>query len=84
MYVIYDTVADAFIGQIIVDRHAAPVCRMFHQLLGDKNTQLASHPADYNVLHIGFIEDSGKVWSIDPNIVATGAAWLAAQSKESA
>lgn len=81
VFCIYDRVAEAWIGQLLVDRHPAPVTRMFHQLLGDKNTQLAAHPADYNLLHIGFVEDSGKLWSVDPTIIATGAAWLSAQQE---
>lgn len=80
LYAIYDKVAETFIGQIIIDRHPAPVCRMFHSLLGDKQTQLASHPADYNLLHVGYIEDSGRLWPVDPVVVATGSAWLSTQT----
>lgn len=83
LYVIFDTVAESFIGQVIIDRHPAPVCRMFHQLLGDPKTQLHAHPADYNVLHIGYLEDTGRLWPIDPTIIATGAAWLSAQENAS-
>lgn len=83
MFVIYDKVAEAFVGQVIIDRHPAPVCRLFHQLLADKQTNLAAHPKDYVVSHVGYIEDSGRVWAIDPYIVATGEAWLAAQESNS-
>lgn len=78
IFAVYDTVAETFIGQLILDRHAAPVTRMFHQLLGDKSTQLAAHPNDYNLLHVGYVEDSGQLWPISPTIVATGSAWLSA------
>lgn len=82
VFVIYDVVAEIFIGQLIVDRHPAPVCRLFHQVLGDKSTAPGQHPADYNLQHVGYIEDSGRLWPIDPIIVATGAAWLSAQTPE--
>jgi hypothetical protein len=84
VFIIHDKVAENFIGQIVVDRHSAPVTRLFHQLLGDKQTQLAQHPQDYALLHIGYIEDSGRLWPIDPTVIATGAAWLAAQESSNA
>lgn len=81
LFVIHDKVAETFIGQIIVERHPAPVCRIFHALLADNKTSLAQHPQDYNVVHIGYIEDDGTITPIAPLIIATGAAWLAAQSQ---
>lgn len=84
IYIIFDLVAETFIGQCIIDRHAAPVTRIFHSLLGDKNTQLGQHPNDYNLIFIGYIEDNGQLWPVTPTIVATGSAWLAAQNQEAA
>lgn len=84
IYAIFDLVAETFIGQLIIDRHAAPVCRIFHQLLGDKSTQLGQHPKDYTLLHLGYVEDHGQLWPITPAVVATGEAWLAATSAETA
>ncbi|QXP44222.1 MAG: nonstructural protein [Arizlama microvirus] len=84
LFIIMDTVAETFIGQIIVDRHPAPVCRLFHKLLGDQQTQLAQHPKDYTLLHVGFIEDDGTLTPIAPLTIATGEAWLAANTEASA
>lgn len=81
VFIIYDKVAENFIGQPVLDRHAAPVIRLFHQLLGDQSTQLAAHPRDYSVLHVGYIEDNGQLWPIEPVTVATGESWAASQEK---
>lgn len=82
VFMIYDTVAETFIGNFIIDRHAAPVCRLFHQLLADKATQLAQHPNDFQLLHVGFVEDTGQLWPIEPTVIATGSAWLATQTPD--
>lgn len=84
LFIIYDLVAQNLIGQVVLERHPAPVIRLFHQLLADKNTQLAAHPKDYNVVHIGFIDDDGQLTPIAPLTVATGEGWLAAQETANA
>lgn len=81
LFAIYDNVAEIFVGQPIVDRHAAPVTRMFHQLLADKSTTLNQHPKDFVLLHIGFIEDTGQLWPIEPTVIATGQGWLTSQEE---
>lgn len=83
LFVVQDLVAQNWIGQVVCERHPAPVIRLFHQLLGDKNTQLSSHPKDYNVVHIGFIDDDGTITPIAPLTIATGEAWAAAQESAS-
>lgn len=84
MFLIYDKISQNFVGQIVVERHPAPVIRLFHQLLGEKNNQIAAHPKDYIVMHIGFIDDDGSITPIAPLTVATGEAWLAAQETANA
>lgn len=84
VHVIYDKVAETFIGQPVLERHSAPVCRLFNQLLADKQTQLGLHPKDYVVLHVGYIEESGRLWPCEPTVIATGEAWLASQNRETA
>lgn len=79
LYVIYDLVAETWIGQPIVDRHSAPVCRMFNALLADTKTQLYQHPGDFTLLHIGYIDDNGQLTEVAPVTISTGEAWLAMQ-----
>lgn len=82
MYVIYDRVAESFIGTIILEKHPAPACRLFSQLLGDKNTQLYTHPKDYDLLHVGYIGDSGAITPIVAQTVMTGESWYSLNTPE--
>lgn len=81
IFVIYDKVAEAWIGQPIVQRHPAPACRIFAELLGDPKTQLHAHPKDYELRHVAFIEETGKVDSVEVVTVMTGESWLAMQQR---
>jgi len=82
MFIIFDNVAQSWIGQIIVEKHPAPACRLFSQLLGDKNTALYSHPKDYDLWFIGYVTDEGFVDGSERRVVMTGESWLAANSGE--
>lgn len=82
VFVIFDTVAKAFVGPLIVERHPAPACRMFHELLGDKSTSLAKHPQDYQLRFVGYVCDDGALVEAEVRTVTSGEAWLAAQSQE--
>lgn len=81
MYLIYDIVAESFIGTVILEKHPAPACRLFAQLLGDKNTQLFAHPKDYNLIHVGYIADSGAITPIVIQTVMTGESWVSLNEK---
>lgn len=82
IFVIFDKVAEAWIGQPLIEKHPAAAARLFSQLLGDKNTSLSSHPKDYNLVHIGFIKDDGTVEPVERNIVLSGEAWVAMHSQD--
>lgn len=79
LFVLYDKVAEAFLGHIIIERHPAPAVRLFSQVLADKNTSPGQHPADYELLQVGFIEDSGQILPCEPMVITSGVAWLASQ-----
>jgi len=80
MFVVFDNVAECWIGQIIVEKHFAPACRLFSQLLADKSTQLAAHPNDYDLYFIGYVNDAGVIDGSERKIVMTGASWVVANS----
>lgn len=82
LFIFHDRVAENFVGFIQINRHPAPVVRDFHSLLADKQTSLGQHPNDFNVVHIGFIDDDGTITPIAPLIIATGASWVALQQQQ--
>lgn len=84
LFQLYDLVAEQVVGPIIPCPHQAPAVRHFIDLLKDKNTTVAAHPADYALLYIGMQEETTGVLIPLNNPVAalTGAAWLATQTSE--
>lgn len=82
LYIIWDRVAEAFIGGIILQRSDAPVVRMFNELLADPQTQLAKHPADYDLRFVGTIDDDGSVIGAGHVVISTGQAWVTSQEPQ--
>jgi hypothetical protein len=82
-YVIFDKVAQLWIGQPLIDRSDAPVIRLFHDVLADSSSLLGKHPADYELRYVGQLADDGDMIPSTVSVVATGSAWLAARSQES-
>jgi len=82
IYAVYDLKSESIVGGLIMERLDAPAIRAFHDALDPKsNTVLAQHPADFTLICLGSLEDSGQIYptNIDgPNTVATGAQWAAA------
>lgn len=81
LYIIYDRVAETFVGPIIVDRADAPVVRSFHDVLADPKTSLGQHPGDYDVRCIAQITDVGQVLPLEHTTIATGSAWQISQER---
>lgn len=81
MYCVYDLKSEAIAGGIILERLDAPAIRAFHDALDPKHaTVLSSHPADFQLICLGSVDDSGQI-VVNPSWltpVATGAQWAAA------
>lgn len=76
LYQIRDLVGQSVVGPIITAHHPAAAVRHFTDLLADKNTMLASHPEDYELLHLGEQDETtGDITSMRPNVVLTGVQW---------
>lgn len=83
LYTVFDLVAQARTGAVVAANADAPVLRMFHDALAQPSSPWAAHPADYNVLAIATIADSGLVVGLpQPEVIATGAAWVETQVRE--
>lgn len=80
LYTCYDIVAKATFGQVVHDFSDAPVIRQFHDMLGDERAQLYKHAADYELRYLGQMTMEGLILPIEPQVIATGAAWAAAQA----
>lgn len=79
LYIVYDTVAASIVGEILQALSDAPAIRAFHDALKTPNSLISQHPADFQLLYIGAIEDNGDLLIDNRAVVATGAAWLESQ-----
>ena len=79
LYTIRDTVGEA-IGPIVSHAADAAAVRMFGDVASDANTNVARHPADFELVCLGQVYDDGVIVPAagGPRVVITGAAWKAA------
>lgn len=85
IYAIYDNKAEDFIGApqaLVTFKHDAAAIRFFTDLALDKNTVLARHPEDYELIALATMENTG-IELLPARTVITGAAWAAAQEAKS-
>lgn len=82
LYMVYDRLANSVIGQIVLAESHGSATRDFHDALGNKDSQLSKHPADYDLLFIGFLTTSGVIEERSLETVAQGSAWKAFQDEQ--
>lgn len=78
IYAVRDVVAGSIIGMLQMFPHDAPAIRFFGDVLSMPDSQLGKHPADYELIELGSVEDFGTVDGKEcPRVVLTGSAWKA-------
>lgn len=83
LYQIYDTNAEQALGTIMAVNRDGPAIRTFFDVLGNSETELAKHPNDFELRHIGIQDlDTGAIASLLDNdknpttrTVISGAQW---------
>lgn len=63
IYAIYDTKAQLYVGGLQLHRHDAAAVRVFDDLARDNQTLIGRHPADFNLLLLGHLEDDNCMTS---------------------
>lgn len=83
IYAIYDNVAEAIIGGLHLHPHQAPAIRMFSDVATMPNSQIALHPADFDLLLLGTLLDDNTIEGSKSSKIPimTGANWSAAQQQ---
>lgn len=83
IYAVWDKVAQDLTGGLMLFSHDAPVIRIFTDGLADPQTMLNKHPADYDLVCLGFCDVVDGVPSVHgialPRVVLSGAAWAEMQ-----
>jgi hypothetical protein len=84
LYALFDTVSRCIHGTLLLERLDGPAVRVFHQVLGNPQTLPGTHPADFNLIHVGCIWTDGTIEPQAPVVVATGAGWYEQFKREEA
>lgn len=94
IYCVMDRVADAVAGQIFTQHGHPAAIRLFTDLLSDQRTTPGQHPADFDLVCLGYLSERAirhndpytpdleigiAVGRANPEMILTGAAWLATQ-----
>lgn len=82
IYAIYDTKAEDILGPIINVKHEAVATRMFMDGIFQKDSQLAAHADDYELIRLGFLHDDGRTLVPDSATVVTARALVAAHQPQ--
>lgn len=76
LYQVYDIVAGTVIGGIVQETNDAPAIRSFTDALRNKDSILAQHPEDYQLLLLGEQFSSGLINPLpNPEVILTGKTW---------
>lgn len=81
IFAVYDNVADLIIGGLHIHPHQAPAIRMFGDIAALPNSQIGLHPADFDLLLLGVLNEDHTITPCKETIL-TGATWAAAQQPQ--
>lgn len=80
LYAIYDNKAGAIVGPIMQHKHIATALRLFTDMMADPTSIAAKHPADFDLIHLGYLNDDVTIEPLDPfTDIMTGSQWLEQQ-----
>lgn len=81
IYALFDNVANAIVGGLILHYHDAPAIRTYTDIANIPESTVGMHPQDYDLLDLGTINDNGII-TADRRTVLTGAAWIASRTQQ--
>lgn len=84
LYQMYDNEAEAVAGPLISEKRDAPAIRMFHSVLANDKTLPGQYPEHFELRKVGEQDEETAqlTATTPPHIVATGAAWLEQQHRD--
>lgn len=80
IYAIYDKVAGQILGGLHFHKHEAAAIRFFSDVAAMANSQVGQHPADFELVKLGWITVDNKTIVPDYSLVLSGEKWAAAQA----
>lgn len=82
VYAIYDTKAEDILGPLLNVKHEAVAVRMFQDAIVQPDSQLKAHADDYELIRLGYIDDTGRSLVPDAAVIVTAKALVAANQPE--
>lgn len=82
VYAVYDRVAQTILGGLHLHRHPASAVRMFSDVATAEGNMVHNHPADFDLVQLGNLDDDHtipKLIPFVPNTILEGSAWAAMQ-----
>lgn len=70
--IVYDRVAEAPTGPVISTPTVGVAVRMFQDVVRDERSAMAQHPADYDLMQIGYLEGITLI-ACDPQVLVNAA-----------
>lgn len=78
IYAIFDTVGGLYVGGLQLHKHPAAASRVFDDLARDQQTIVGKHPEDFQLVHLGNLEENNAVAGFPiPFVILTGKQWAA-------
>lgn len=83
LYVIRDIIAQDLFGGIIRVNNDEVARRNFHDALTTEQGPFKGHEADYELIYLGAIDNTGAIAPFEPPLtIARGADWIAANNQK--
>lgn len=82
IYAVYDLVAQTIIGGLRLEKHDSPAIRWFVDAASQETTLIHQHPADFQLVRLGWVDDTDTQKTIiiaDHAVILDGSTWLASR-----
>lgn len=84
LFAVRDKVANALIGTVWIMRHEAAAIRTFTDIASDPQSSINKHPADYELIELGELNETNNAIEPTTRVVLDGATWAATQQPQRA
>lgn len=79
IYAIYDNVAKAVVGMLMMHKHEASAVRMYADVASSAESMIGKHPQDFDLVRLGHLRDH-KLLDPDYHVVLKGSTWAASRA----
>lgn len=79
VYAIIDNKADMIVSTVLtIHKHPAAAMRFFDDIARSPQSDIAKHPADYDLVQLGYLTEDNQIVA-EHDVILTGKQWLSMQ-----